>query len=166
MSERMPDAERISSVLREQRKKLGITQRQCAERAKIAERQYQYFENGERNLMTCSFEIACRVIRALELDPTGFFHDKLVSLDFQQDKGSDIPAKELLRDRRISLGLTLKQTAERAGIVLQQYQKYELGRGDLRRAAYYTACRVIEALEMDITAFFHGRIEPMKMDRF
>jgi transcriptional regulator with XRE-family HTH domain len=55
-----------------------LTQKQVAERAKITLQQYQKFESGARNIMTSSFRIACRVIEALELDITRFFHGEYV----------------------------------------------------------------------------------------
>lgn len=155
----MHDKKTVGDLLREQRNKLGLTQVQCAERAKITKRQYQTFESGDRNLMTCSFQIACRVIAALQLEITSFFHGDLMHTDFfEDDENTDTPAREMIRSRRLSLGLTLKQVADRAGLILQQYQRYEGGQGDLRKAAFRTACKVIEALEMDITAFCRGKI--------
>ena len=68
----------MHNVLYEQRIVHGMTQRQVAERAKITIQQYQKFESGERNIMTCSFRIACRVIEALEMNISDFYHDKYV----------------------------------------------------------------------------------------
>ncbi len=62
----------------------------------------------------------------------------------------------ILRERRVILGLTQKQVAERAGIVLQQYQKFESGERRIMTSSFELACRIIEALELDITKFFHG----------
>lgn len=62
----------------------------------------------------------------------------------------------MLRERRISLGLTQKAVAERANIPLQSYQQFESGRRKIRRASFQVACQVLEALELDITAFLHG----------
>lgn len=50
-----------------------MTQQQVADKAHIVLQQYQKFESGERNIMTCSFQIACRIIEALEMDITAFF---------------------------------------------------------------------------------------------
>ena len=61
-------------ILRDYREKLGLTQQEVADRAKIKLRQYQRFESGERNLSSSSFNIACRVIEALELNITKFHH--------------------------------------------------------------------------------------------
>ena len=54
-----------ASILREKRLVLGLTQQQVADLAKISCCQYQRFESGERNIMTASFQIACRIIKAL-----------------------------------------------------------------------------------------------------
>lgn len=62
------------SILRERRVILGMTQQQVADKAHIVLQQYQKFESGERNIMTCSFQIACRIIETLEMDITAFFH--------------------------------------------------------------------------------------------
>ena len=62
------------NILREKRVTLNLTQKQVAERAKIAVTSYQRFENGERNIRTASFQIACRVIEALEMNVSDFYH--------------------------------------------------------------------------------------------
>ncbi len=71
-------ADDMRSVLYEQRIVHRLTQKQVAERANITLQQYQKFESGARNIMTSSFRIACRVIEALELDITAFFHGEYV----------------------------------------------------------------------------------------
>ena len=63
---------------------------------------------------------------------------------------------EILWKRRVSLGLTQQKVADRAGIRLQQYQKLESGERSIWQASFRLACRVIEALGMDPTKFFHG----------
>lgn len=68
----------MHSVLFEQRVIRGLTQREVAERAGISLQQYQKFERGARNIMTSSFTTACKVIEALELDITKFYHDEYV----------------------------------------------------------------------------------------
>lgn len=68
----------MHSVLYEQRIIHGMTQKQVAEKANITLQQYQKFESGARNIMTCSFRIACRVIEALDLNISDFYHGKYV----------------------------------------------------------------------------------------
>ena len=65
-------------ILREKRVTLRMTQQQVADKAKIKLQQYQKFESGERNIMTCSFRIACRVIEALEMNVSDFYHGEYV----------------------------------------------------------------------------------------
>ena len=69
---------RNKSILHERRVILGMTQRQVAEKAKIPLQSYQRFESGDRNIKTASFQVACRVLEALALDITGFFHNDYV----------------------------------------------------------------------------------------
>ena len=45
-----------------------------ADRANITLRQYQRLESGERNFLTSSFGLACRVIEALDMDVSKFYH--------------------------------------------------------------------------------------------
>jgi len=62
------------NVLRERRVILGLTQKEVADKAKIPMQSYQRFESGERNIMTASFQMTCRVLQALELDITKFYN--------------------------------------------------------------------------------------------
>lgn len=66
------------SILQERRVILGITQKQVAEKAKIPLQSYQRFESGDRNIKTASFQVACRVLEALELNIADFFHGEYV----------------------------------------------------------------------------------------
>ena len=66
------------SILREKRLMLGLTQKEAAELANITLRQYQKFESGERNIMTCSFRMACRIIEALGMNISDFYHNKYI----------------------------------------------------------------------------------------
>ena len=65
---------KVNSILREKRLVLGLTQQQVADKAKINYRQYQKFESGERNIMTASFQLTCRVIKALNMDIEKFYN--------------------------------------------------------------------------------------------
>ena len=62
----------------------------------------------------------------------------------------------ILREQRVIKGLTQQQVADRAGIKLQHYQKFESGERNLRTASFQIACRVLEALEMDIAKYHHN----------
>ena len=66
------------NILQERRVILGMTQRQVAEKAKILLQSYQRFESGDRNIMTASFQVACRVLDALELNIADFYHGEYV----------------------------------------------------------------------------------------
>ncbi|MBO5570182.1 MAG: helix-turn-helix transcriptional regulator [Clostridia bacterium] len=66
------------ATLREKRLVLEMTQQEVADRAKISLSSYQKFESGDRNIRTASFEVACRVIMALDMDPTAFYEGKYV----------------------------------------------------------------------------------------
>ncbi len=68
----------MHSVLYEQRIIRGLTQKQVAERAKVTLQQYQKFESGDRNILTASFRVACKIIEALGMDITSFYHGKYV----------------------------------------------------------------------------------------
>ena len=63
-----------ASILREKRLVLGLTQQQVSDLAKISCCQYQRFASGERNIMTASFQIACRIIKALNMDIDKFYN--------------------------------------------------------------------------------------------
>ena len=60
-----------------------------------------------------------------------------------------------LKSRRKELHLTQTQVADRAGIILQQYQKMETDERDIMNASFYIACRIIEALEWNVSDFFN-----------
>ena len=62
------------SMLREWRVVNGLTQQQVAEKAGITQQQYQRFESGSRDLRRCSFQIACQVLEALDIDIVKFYH--------------------------------------------------------------------------------------------
>ena len=62
------------SMLREWRLLNGLTQEQVARKAGIAQQQYQRFESGSRDLRRCSFQIACQVLEALDIDIVKFYH--------------------------------------------------------------------------------------------
>ena len=72
-----------ASILKQARERLGVTQRQIADKAGIQLRQYQRFENAERNLTSSSFNIGCNVLEALEIDIAAFRRgDYVLSKEF------------------------------------------------------------------------------------
>lgn len=60
------------NILRRRREELGMTQQQVADKAHVQLRQYQRFENGERELYSSSMRIGVSICHALELDPRRF----------------------------------------------------------------------------------------------
>ena len=66
------------SILRRTREKLGLTQEQVAELANIHPYQYQRFESGNKDLSSSSFQIACRVLNALQLDISAYWRGDYV----------------------------------------------------------------------------------------
>ena len=64
-------------------------------------------------------------------------------------------SSSVLQERRLVLEMTQRQVAEKAGIPLSTYIRFENDRS-IRTAAFDVACRVLEALELNIVDFFHG----------
>ena len=63
-----------NEILRRMRRYLGMTQAEVAAAAKIGLSTYQKCESGERSLRNAGFEIVCRILEVMDLDPTMFFH--------------------------------------------------------------------------------------------
>lgn len=55
-----------------------------------------------------------------------------------------------IKARRLALGLTLQQVADRAGILLRQYQKIEAGETHPERMTLKNATALAKALEIPI----------------
>lgn len=66
------------------------------------------------------------------------------------------PWASILREKRLTLRMTQQEVADKAKIRLQQYQKFEAGTRDIMTSSFRIACRVIEALGMNISDFYHG----------
>lgn len=60
----------------------------------------------------------------------------------------------VLKNKRKDLGLTQRQVADKAEINSQHYQKLESGERNIFTASFDTACKVLTALEFDVTTFF------------
>ena len=65
-------------MLHERRVFLGLTQQAVANRADIPLQSYQQFESGKRKIRRASFQIACQVLEALEMDIEKFHHGDYV----------------------------------------------------------------------------------------
>ena len=55
-----------------------------------------------------------------------------------------------LKARRLALGLTQQQLADRAGMVYQQIQKWESGERDIKKMSLESAAALAHALEIPI----------------
>ena len=88
---------RAVSILSEKRQILRLTQQEVADRAKITLRQYQRLESGERNIMTSSFRLACRVIEALDMDVSKFYHgDYYLEEELKTTRGKGFSSRKKL----------------------------------------------------------------------
>ncbi len=56
---------------------------------------------------------------------------------------------EIIRNRRIELGLSQIEVAVSAGLILQQYQRFEYGYQKLSNANMITALRICAVLQLD-----------------
>ena len=84
-----------AAVLSEKRQILRLTQQEVANRAKITLRQYQRLESGERNILTSSFGLACRVIEALDMDVSKFYHgDYYLEEEVKTMRGKGIASRK------------------------------------------------------------------------
>lgn len=63
---------------------------------------------------------------------------------------------EIFREKRKALRLTQQAVADKAGILIRQYQRFESGERDIMASSFAVACAVIEALGMNISDFYHG----------
>ena len=64
--------------------------------------------------------------------------------------------QNVLREKRVILGMTQKQAAEKAGVAPVTYQRFESGERNIRTASFQLVCRVLESLEMSADAFYKG----------
>lgn len=62
----------------------------------------------------------------------------------------------ILREQRVTQNMTQRQVAEKAKITIRQYQTFESNQRNLRTASFLLACRVLDALNMNIDDFYHG----------
>ena len=84
-----------AAVLSERRQMLRMTQQEVADQANITLRQYQRLESGERNILTCSFGLACRVIEALDMDVSKFYHgDYYLEEEVKTMRGKGIASRK------------------------------------------------------------------------
>ena len=70
---------------------------------------------------------------------------------------SMMPEHRRIKERREWLGLTQQGVADRAGIPLRQYQRFESGERALSSASLKIALAVCDALELDPHRFVQPR---------
>lgn len=77
-----------------------------------------------------------------------------------------VPDNWILRNHREKLGLSQNEVAEKAGIKLEQYKKFESGDRDISSSTFRIVHAVLSALELDISAFNKGEysLEPLPED--
>ena len=62
----------------------------------------------------------------------------------------DVPSEaQILAARRAELGLSQQEVADKARILLRQYQRFESGERDLSSSSFRIAMAVCDALELD-----------------
>ena len=64
--------------------------------------------------------------------------------------------KDILIDARKKLGLTQQQVADKAEVAMRHYQMFEGGKRKLSSSSFWTASKILQALELDVTAFARG----------
>jgi transcriptional regulator with XRE-family HTH domain len=74
-----------------------------------------------------------------------------------------VPENGLLRKQRKKLGLTQEEVAKRAGIKLEQYQRYEEVGVNISSSSMRIASSVMKVLDIDPSAFANGDyvLEPL-----
>jgi len=77
-----------------------------------------------------------------------------------------VPENGILRGQREKLGLTQEEVAQKAGIKLEQYQRYEQCGVNLSSSSYRIVHAVLQALELDTTAYDRGAyvLKPLPED--
>lgn len=68
-------------------------------------------------------------------------------------------ARYVLKKRRIQMGLTLQEVANKAGINIKQYQRFESGDRELASASFATTVQVLKALDLDAEKYAAGEYE-------
>ena len=68
----------------------------------------------------------------------------------------------VLREKRVVLGMTQQQVADKAGIILQQYQKFESGERDIMTSSFKQPVRWSRRWEWISRIFTTGNIQSGK----
>ena len=72
--------------------------------------------------------------------------------------------KRILLEARTKLGLTQQQVADKAAITIRHYRMFESGERKLSSSTFTTASKVLNALELDLTAFGRGDYDVRETD--
>ena len=72
------------------------------------------------------------------------------SVRSRQPLHRDVAVARLLRERRVSLGLTLSQVADRIGVALQQMQKYEVGANRMSIGRFVQICEALNIAPTEV----------------
>lgn len=64
--------------------------------------------------------------------------------------------KDILIEARKKLGLTQQQVADKACVAMRHYQMFEGGKRKLSSSSFWTASKILQALELDVTTFARG----------
>ena len=64
--------------------------------------------------------------------------------------------KDILIEARKKLGLTQQQVADKAQVAMRHYQMFEGGKRKLSSSSFWTASKILQALELDVTTFARG----------
>lgn len=92
-----PAFQRLIQDAQDGKVKTIMTQQEVADRANITLRQYQRLESGERNILTSSFGLACRVIEALDMDVSKFYHgDYYLEEELKTTRGKGFSSRKKL----------------------------------------------------------------------
>jgi transcriptional regulator with XRE-family HTH domain len=77
-----------------------------------------------------------------------------------------VPENGMLRGQREKLGLTQEEVATKAGIKLEQYQRYEEIGVNISSSSMRIVNAVLTALELDPTSFVNNEycLEPLSED--
>lgn len=67
--------------------------------------------------------------------------------------------KYVLKKHRQRLGLTQQEVAEKAGIQVRQYQRFEAEERELSDASFMVVYKILKALKMDVDRFAAGEYE-------
>jgi transcriptional regulator with XRE-family HTH domain len=70
--------------------------------------------------------------------------------------------KDILTEARKKLGLTQQQVADKAGVAMRHYQMFEGGKRKLSSSSFWTASKILQALELDATTFARGGYSSME----